>query len=69
MEWASECWQDAPALPSSTPIRGALPNQTVDGIDAQLDLAGKLSGVVTGYPIGTQGTIEISAYRLVEGGW
>ena len=56
-------------MPSSTAIRGAVPNQTVEGIDAQLDLAGKISGVITGYPVGTQGTIAISAERLVEGEW
>ncbi len=66
---ASECWNDAPSLPSSTGIRGALPNRTVDGIDAQLDPAAKIEGLITGYPTGTQGEIEIVAYRNDGGEW
>jgi hypothetical protein len=66
---ALQCWSDTPSLPSSTGIRGAWPNRTVDGIDAQLDPGARIDGLIRGYPIGTQGSVEILAYRNDGGEW
>ncbi len=66
---AFQCWNDAPTVPSSTGIRNALPRRVVDGIDAQLDPAARIEGLITGYPTGTQGSIEILAYRRDGGEW
>ena len=68
-ELAVECWNEAPSLPSSTGIRGVRPNRTIDGIDAQLDPAARIEGQISGYPTGTQGSIEILAYRNDGGEW
>ena len=59
---ALQCWNDAPSLPSSTGIRGGRPNRTIDGIDAQLDPAARIEGLISGYPTGTQGTISIRPF-------
>jgi hypothetical protein len=66
---ALQCWDGAPSLPSSTEIRGASPNRTVAGIDAQLDPDGRISGLISGYPTGIQGSVEILAYRYDAGEW
>ncbi len=66
---ALQCWNEAPSLPSSTGIRGVRPNTTVDGIDAQLDPAARIEGLISGYPTGTQGTISITAFRKDDGEW
>lgn len=66
---ALQCWNEAPSLPSSTGIRGALPNRTVDGIDAQLVPGARIEGLIRGYPVGTQGEVEILAYRRDGGEW
>ncbi len=66
---ALQCWEDAPSLPSSTGIRGSRPNHTIDGIDAQLDPGARIEGLIRGYPVGTQGSVEVLAYRRDEGEW
>jgi hypothetical protein len=66
---ALQCWNEAPSLPSSTGIRGVRPNRTVEGIDAQLDPAARIEGLIHGYPTGTQGSVEILAYRYDGGDW
>lgn len=66
---AVQCWQGAPSLPSSAGIRGVKPNRAVDGIDAQLDVGAGISGLIRGYPTGTQGSVEILAYRYDAGEW
>jgi hypothetical protein len=66
---ALQCWNEAPSLPSSDGIRGAWPNRTVDGIDAQLDPGARIEGLIRGYPVGTQGSVEILAYRKDGGEW
>ncbi len=66
---ALQCWDDAPTLPSSTGIRGVRPNRTVDGIDAQLHVGARIEGLISGYPTGTQGSIEILALRKDGGEW
>jgi len=66
---ASECWDDADSLTSSTAIQGARPNQIVEGIDAQLGPGARIEGSITGYPTGTQGYIAIAAYRNDGDGW
>lgn len=66
---AMQCWNGAPSLPSSTGIRGARPNRTIDGIDGQLDPAARIEGLISGYPTGTQGSVEVLAYRNDGGEW
>ncbi len=66
---ATECWDDADSLTSSTAIQGARPNQIVEGIDAQLGPGARIEGSITGYPTGTQGVVAISAYRNDGDGW
>ena len=66
---AVQCWNKTPSLPSSTGIRGVPPNRTVDGIDAQLAPGARIDGLIRGYPVGTQGSIEILAYRRDGGEW
>ena len=68
-ELALQCWNGAPSLPSSTGIRGVRPRQIVDGIDAQLGPAAWIEGLIGGYPVGTQGSIEVLAYRRDGGEW
>ena len=66
---AHQCWDGAQSLPESTPIRGVRPNRTVDGIDARLDPGGRIEGMIGAYPVGTQGAVEVLAYRYVDGQW
>jgi hypothetical protein len=66
---AAQCWDGAPSLPSSTGIRGASPDRIVDEIHAQLEPGGVITGLIRGYPTGTQGAIEILAYRHDGGEW
>ena len=66
---ANQCWNDVPTLPSADAIRGVGPNRVLGGIDAQLHTAGRIEGLIRGYPTGTQGSIEILALRRAGGGW
>jgi Carboxypeptidase regulatory-like domain len=66
---ALQCWNEAPSLPSSTGIRGARPNRTIGGIDARLDPGARIEGLIRGYPVGTQGEVEVLAYRKDGGEW
>jgi hypothetical protein len=66
---AIQCWNDAPTLPSSSGIRGPRPNQIVEGIDARLAAAGRIEGVIRGYPAGTQGSVVAQAFRKDGGEW
>ena len=64
---ANQCWNDVPTLPSADAIRGVGPNRVLDGIDAQLHTAGRIEGLIRGYPTGTQGSIEILAFAGMAG--
>ena len=65
---AHECWNDAPSLPSSTPSDAS--RRAAPGRDrSRLDPAGRISGLISGYPTGTQGSVAISAFRNDGGEW
>ena len=45
-----------PPFRAPTAIRGVGPNRVVGGIDAELHTAGRIEGLIRGYPTGTQGS-------------
>ena len=67
--YALECWSGAPSLPSSDAVGRVRPGRSIDGIDLSLEPGGRISGLISGYPTGTQGGVAIVAFRNDGGEW